>query len=205
MGGINETKFRYSVLAERRRFPRYFCVGSVEILQSGRLWGWGRVDEISRCGCYIDTNHPLPSGTQAQLRLTIAETSLDVCANVVCTIPQVGMGMDFLVETPEQRTKLTQIVEEVKANVLQSSAVLQAGAISEEADHMQAALHHSQQAQEELLQETMHDEAGHRARALHLTEVAIHEVKKARRWSGPMGTIVPASVMSGFGLNCEVQ
>jgi len=48
--------------------------------------------------------------------------------------------MDFVVGTQEQRNKLKQIVEEVRATVFLPPAVPQAG----EADHMQAALPQAQ-------------------------------------------------------------
>lgn len=186
-------------LAERRRYPRYICsMGRVEIIRGGKLWGWGKLDEISRCGCYIETTHPLPARAHARLRFSIAGTSFDVAANVVCITPQVGMGMDFCVPTPELRSKLAQIVGQVKAAALLSPAEPDSDSISEEADHLRAALRHLQQAQDQL-QETKQDEAGFRARALQLTENVIYEVKMARKRESTMDTIDLASIMTGYG------
>jgi hypothetical protein len=110
---------------ERRRFPRYPCTGSAEILQSGKHLGWGTVKDISCGGCYIETTQPLPSGTEVQLRLAIADIALYTGAKVVASDPQVGMGMDFMVVPPEQGNKLTQIIR--KLSVLDLSfAVLKA-------------------------------------------------------------------------------
>jgi len=110
---------------ERRRFPRYPCTGSAEILQSGKHLGRGSVKDISRGGCYIETTQPLPCGAEVQLRLNIAGTALYTGAKVVATDPRVGMGMDFMVVPPEQRNKLAQIIENISVPDL-AFAVLQA-------------------------------------------------------------------------------
>jgi PilZ domain len=110
----------------RRLSPRYPCMGAAEILQSGKRWGWGKVSDISRCGCYIETDHPLPNGTEAQLRLTIADMLLDICAKVVSTTPVVGMGMEFTAVPDEQENKFAQILHKITATDL-SPAVQQAG------------------------------------------------------------------------------
>jgi hypothetical protein len=67
----------------------------------------------------------LPSGTEVQLRLTIADTALYMGAKVVATDPLVGMRMDFIVLPPEQGTKLVQAIERLTVPDL-SLAVLQA-------------------------------------------------------------------------------
>lgn len=180
---------------ERRRFPRYPCMGDAELFQGGKSWGWGRVNDISRCGCYIETSYPLPVGTLAQLRLTLAEITLDITANVVSTTPQVGMGMDFVVDSPERWDKLAQIVEKIAAP--EPSAVPQDQTKRDETQpYMQAALQYLQQAQDALKQ-AVHDEEGHSARALQLTENAINEVTKAWKQEGSMETTHPASMGSG--------
>ena len=112
-------------LLEHRRFPRYSCRGTAEILQSGRHSGRGTVSKISRGGCYIETTQPMPRGTEVQLRLTIADTALYMGAKVVATDPLVGMRMDFIVLPPEQGTKLVQAIERLTVPDL-SLAVLQA-------------------------------------------------------------------------------
>lgn len=95
--------------------PRCPCTGAAELLRSGKLCGWGKVSEISRTGCYIETDHPLPIGTEVQLHLTIAGTVLDIGANVVWITPQVGMGLRFEVMHPGDDNKLAAIIEEVTA------------------------------------------------------------------------------------------
>ena len=108
---------RYSMgeNSERRIYPRYRCSGAADILQNGKLWGWGKVSDISRGGCYLETDQTLPVGTEAQLRLTIADTLLDIDGMVASATPVVGMGIDFVTVSPEQENKLARIIDKVTA------------------------------------------------------------------------------------------
>lgn len=100
--------------SERRRSPRYPCSGSAEILQDGRRWGWGKVSDISRGGCYIETANPLPIGAaEAQLRLTISDVLVEMGAKAVSITPLVGMGMEFVTVSQEQESKLAKIVRSI--------------------------------------------------------------------------------------------
>jgi hypothetical protein len=104
-------------LSSRRDDPRYPCDGAAEIFQNGRCCGWGKLNDISRGGCYLETVYPMVAGTEARLRITIAGSVLEVDARVVWTTPQVGMGMYFVVDSPEEANNLAQIVEEVAGKV----------------------------------------------------------------------------------------
>ena len=55
------------------------------------------------------------AGSEAQLRITIAGSVLEIDARVVWTTPQVGMGMYFVIESPEEANHLAQIVDEIAA------------------------------------------------------------------------------------------
>jgi len=115
-----------------------------------------------------------------------------------------GMGMDFVVVPTEQWNKLPQIIEKV-TNVDDSTAVLQNSASREQPHpHMQAALQHLQQAQKEL-REAPYGEGEHCARALQLTENAIHEVKMACKRESTIETTDPASMGDRVGWGCEVH
>jgi hypothetical protein len=72
--------------------------------------------DISRGGCYIETERPLPCGADTQLRLTVAGASLDICAKVAGNTPLFGMGMQFVALSPEQDAKLAQIVNSIAAS-----------------------------------------------------------------------------------------
>ena len=100
--------------SERRDSPRHPCTGAADILQSGNLWGWGKVSDISRSGCYVETEKTLAVGDAAQLRLSIAGILLDISGRVASATPVVGMGMDFVDVSTEQAEKLTQIIEKLR-------------------------------------------------------------------------------------------
>lgn len=110
---------------ERCHFPRYPCAGAAEIFQSGKRCGWGKCTDISRVGCYIETQYPLPVGTEAQLHLTFARTLLDIGAKVIWATPQVGMGMCLILVSPEADKKLAQIIEEATATGRSSAVQVQ--------------------------------------------------------------------------------
>jgi hypothetical protein len=97
----------------RRHDPRYRCSGAVEISQHGKRWGWGRINEISHGGCYIEIEHPLPAGTELQLRFTIADCELEIGAKVASADPTIGMGMEFMAVSEEQEVKLVEILGKV--------------------------------------------------------------------------------------------
>jgi hypothetical protein len=73
------------------------------------------VNEISHGGCYIEIVQLLSIGTEAQLRLTIADALLDIGAKVVSNHPGMGMGMEFMAVSQEQESKLEQIVRSTTA------------------------------------------------------------------------------------------
>lgn len=94
---------------------RYSCEGAAEIFQNGRCCGWGKLNDISRGGCYLETVHPMVAGTEARLRITIAGSVLEIDARVIWTTPQVGMGLYFVIESQEEADHLAQIVDEIAA------------------------------------------------------------------------------------------
>jgi hypothetical protein len=187
---------------DRRRFPRYPCTGDAEILQSGKHWGLGTVSDISRGGCYIETMHPLPVGTETQLRLTIAGIFLDICANVVSSDPMFGMGIDFVAVPTEQWNMLPQIIEKV-INVDCSPAVQQNDSSQDDpSPHAQAALLHLREAQKEL-REAAYEGGEHRARALQLTENAVLEIEKECKQRSTIMKTNPDFMGSRVGWRCE--
>jgi hypothetical protein len=99
--------------AHNREGHRYPCEGAAEIFQNGRCCGWGKLNDISRGGCYLETVHPMVAGTEARLRITLAGSVLEVDARVVWTTPQVGMGLYFVIESQAEAENLAQIVDEI--------------------------------------------------------------------------------------------
>lgn len=96
-----------------RVVTRYPCTGPAEILHDGSL-SWGRLSDISRRGCCLETHYPLPVGTEVQLRLTVAGTVLDIAAKVAWIVPQSVMAMSFVNVSPQQENQITRVIEKVK-------------------------------------------------------------------------------------------
>lgn len=101
---------------DRRCSSRLSCAGGVEILQHGSRWGWGRVNDISHSGCYIEMIQLLPVGSLVQLRLTIANILLEIASQVASNDPGIGMGMKFIAPSQEQEATLTQIVSSISGS-----------------------------------------------------------------------------------------
>jgi len=100
---------------ERRALPRRKCSGLCEILAHGRRFGWGTVTDISRGGCYVETEQLLPIGSDVQLRLNIANMSLEISAWVATNHPLVGMGFQFLPIPESKQSEFTVMLAQVVA------------------------------------------------------------------------------------------
>jgi PilZ domain len=89
--------------ADRRTHPRYEFTAAVEIIaaESGMRIET-RVRDLSKQGCYVDTNEPLPLGTVTNVRITKGAQSFEAPARVVFTRAGKGMGLVFTAIQPEQ-------------------------------------------------------------------------------------------------------
>jgi hypothetical protein len=63
-------------------------------------------DEISLCGCYVETMFTLDVGVKIRLSLWLNEQQIHATAIVATRYPQVGNGFDFTEMEPEDRLKL---------------------------------------------------------------------------------------------------
>jgi hypothetical protein len=71
-------------------------------------------DEISLCGCYIETMFTMDVGEKS-IGLSV-EDDIIRCAGVVATkYPQVGNGIDFIDMAPDERLKLSAYIAECEA------------------------------------------------------------------------------------------
>jgi hypothetical protein len=81
-------------MVERRASPRFTLSLGAEVIEpvnSTELSG--RLSDISRTGCYIDTLSPLAAGTQVHVRLRRGEELFETPARVVYVSPRLGMGL----------------------------------------------------------------------------------------------------------------
>jgi hypothetical protein len=88
--------------ADRRTHPRYEFSAAVEVVaaESGERIET-RVRDLSRQGCYVDTNNALPLGTVTEVRIAKGAQLFEARARVVYSRATKGMGLVFTAIEPE--------------------------------------------------------------------------------------------------------
>ncbi|HWY57262.1 MAG TPA: PilZ domain-containing protein [Terriglobales bacterium] len=97
---------------ERRRYPRVKAKIPIELLCSGKPQMRTATDEISLCGCYIETMFTMDLGTKLGLVFSLNQERVDAKGIVVTKHPQVGNGIDFTDMAPDGRLKLSEYIAE---------------------------------------------------------------------------------------------
>jgi len=99
--------------ADRRTHPRYAftAVAEVHAAESGARRKT-RVRDLSDQGCYLDTDNPLPLGTDTDVRITKGREPLEARARVVYNLPGKGMGLMFTAVEPSHLTTLASWIAE---------------------------------------------------------------------------------------------
>ena len=69
-------------------------------------------DEISLCGCYIETMFTMELGTKLSLVLSLNDSLVHTTGVVVTKYPQVGNGIDFVDIAPDDLLRISQYIEE---------------------------------------------------------------------------------------------
>ncbi|HZQ94340.1 MAG TPA: PilZ domain-containing protein [Candidatus Sulfotelmatobacter sp.] len=111
----------------RRREPRYLCVGSAEIREEGcEVRTWATFTDISLHGCYVEAQATYPAGTVLNLKLEANGIRVDTKGNVRVNYPYLGMGIAFVGMTEENVARLRQIL----ANISRGCVVAGSGAAS---------------------------------------------------------------------------
>jgi c-di-GMP-binding flagellar brake protein YcgR len=97
---------------ERRRYPRIKAKVSVELLVPGAAPTRTSTDEISLCGCYIETMFTMEVGTKIAVVLSVKGQNVRAQGIVVTKYPQVGNGIDFVELNQDDRRKLSEFISE---------------------------------------------------------------------------------------------
>jgi len=108
---------------ERRAHARYpFSAGveTVEIRSGARLHG--RISDIGRGGCYVDSISPFTVGAELKVLIIKDANSFAAQAKVVYSTTGMGMGVMFTAIEPEHRWMLEKWLAELRG---ESSAVEQ--------------------------------------------------------------------------------
>jgi PilZ domain-containing protein len=87
----------------RRSFPRYPVSSAVDAIDiEGNRRITGRLCDISRSGCYVDTTSPLAVGDALTLTIIREKQSIKTQAKVVYSQIGIGMGLSFTTTEPDQ-------------------------------------------------------------------------------------------------------
>lgn len=101
--------------SERRRYPRVKANIPVELLPLGATVPMRTAtDEISLCGCYIESMFTMDVGTKLQLTLWLNETKASATGVIVTKYPQVGNGIEFVNMAPEDRLTLHAFISQLE-------------------------------------------------------------------------------------------
>ncbi len=104
---------------ERRRQPRYNCAGSAKLWEKGNEHSTaGRINEISRGGCYVEMMSPMRTGTAIRLELSVSGRTLRLEGIVRTSQPTIGMGVEFTMMAPAEADRLCQIVAKLAGEAL---------------------------------------------------------------------------------------
>jgi hypothetical protein len=92
---------------ERRATPRYAFSASAEAVNvhaDTRLSG--RVSDLGRGGCFVDTINPFPVGAEIKIRIVKDNLSFLALGKVLYATDGFGMGLGFTKVEPEKQTIL---------------------------------------------------------------------------------------------------
>lgn len=75
-----------------------------------------RLTDLSLGGCYLTTSSPFPRGTRVILSIKIANVEMHAGGVVLVMHPEVGMGVQFLQSTNEQRDQVHAMITALRQN-----------------------------------------------------------------------------------------
>lgn len=108
---VLEAERRPEPAPDRRRFPRIQCDGDALFRADGaETFDSGELKFLSEDGCYIQTHKTAPPQSQVVISVKVEDLEVEAIGEVHGLQPGFGMGLNFVVMTPEQRTLLQQWV-----------------------------------------------------------------------------------------------
>ena len=89
--------------SRQRTVPRYTFIAVAEITEAaGQTCVLGKVAEISRKGCYVDTLNPLPVGTPLSIVISRDQANFVTPGKIIYAREGSGVGVGFLDPTDDQ-------------------------------------------------------------------------------------------------------
>lgn len=117
MKTIDQQKKSPSQNSAERRCPRYPCSSYVEALDvQTDMRIAGRVSDIAKGGCYVDTINPFAAKAKVALTITKNEQSFKSSAEVVYSKIGMGMGLMFTSAEPGHLRLLEEWIAELSEN-----------------------------------------------------------------------------------------
>ncbi len=108
---VLEAERRPQPTPDRRRFSRIHCDGDALFRRDGaETFDSGELKFLSEDGCYIQTPKTAPALSQVLVSVKVEDLELEAIGEVHGLQPGFGMGLNFVVMTPEQRALLQQWV-----------------------------------------------------------------------------------------------
>jgi len=102
------------MIEERRMDPRFPFTATAEVVDlKSRTRMNARTSDLSRHGCYVDTQSPFPLHTKVRIRITSAKKSFNTQATVVYSLPNMGMGLSFGTPEADQQQILTEWIADL--------------------------------------------------------------------------------------------
>ena len=111
---------------ERRAEARYSFSASAEAvhLQADTRLN-GRISDLSRGGCYVDTINPFPVGADVKIRIVRGNTSFLADSRVTYAASGMGMGLAFTRIEPERLPVLEQWLKELRGESSREATALE--------------------------------------------------------------------------------
>jgi PilZ domain-containing protein len=104
--------------SERRRHPRFSCVGVVHMNRPGESFkSAGKLSDLSLGGCYAETMSPFPVGSELEMILRTNQMEAKTRGVVRTTHPNMGNGIEFVDTGDEERSRLETIIERLASAV----------------------------------------------------------------------------------------
>lgn len=120
----NQPNASTTVLVERRRHPRYRCVGRAELCKEGTtVWTAGTLTDISQSGCYVELPATFPPETPMSLLLELNQIRVHARAVVRVSYPFLGMGLAFTKLAEQDRANLDKLLETIATSPPAKSCV----------------------------------------------------------------------------------
>jgi c-di-GMP-binding flagellar brake protein YcgR len=98
--------------SERRRYPRLNVQVPVELTCVGGAPLRTLTQEISLCGCYVESLYTMEKATKLSVGLSVKDHVIRCNAVIATKHPQVGNGIEFIDMAPNDRLRLSEYIAE---------------------------------------------------------------------------------------------